>query len=228
MRSFAGASGAGARLKLHLRARGAPGPHLARTLLSFPAVGARIAEATGDVMASRDRRRGSAAWTCALALGLLGLLNARVAEAASFTVQITENTTLGGTASKKRDVVLYDSDADSATLLLSRDAWNRNTKMDVFQQFSDGSVLVSHSHKGTRTIGGLDLTRGDVVRYDPQAGTATIVIDGSEVPPNTQLFAVWAPALLPGPPGVGPLAAGMAGLLLFPRLSRRRDPAAAR
>jgi hypothetical protein len=288
-------------------------------------------------MGSQGRRRRRAQWICALSLALVGLVASPAAHAASFALRMTRNATLGGTAFKKHDIVLYDSDADSASLLLSRDVWNRNTKLDAFQQFSDGTVLVSHSNNGVRTIGGLDMTRGDVALYDPDSdvatllmaetafnkatdvdaahrlpngnllfsvkqarrtmggitfldgdvveydplagtaavvfseslfegkaadvdgiqqgsiiisvrengvtlagvsfgqndvvrydtgtGTASIVIDGTEVPANTQLFAVFAPALPPEPPGFLMLASGIAGLLLFPRVSQRRDPA---
>jgi hypothetical protein len=291
-------------------------------------------------MGSQGRRRRCAQWICALSLALFGLVASPAAHAASFAVRMTRNATLGGTAFKKHDIVLYDSDADSASLLLSRDVWNTNTKLDAFQQFSDGTVLVSHSNRGVRTIGGLDMTRGDValydpatdiatmliaetafnratdvdaahrlpngnllfsvrqarrtmggitfldgdvveydplagtaavvfseslfegkaadvdglqqgsiiisvrengvtlagvsfgqndvVRYDTGTGTASIVIAGTEVPANTELFAVYAPALLPEPPGFLMLASGIAGLLLFPRISRRRDPAGER
>ncbi len=128
---------------------------------------------------------------CAAVLGALAAFVAAPAGAATFAVRITENNlSLGGDTFKKNDIVLYDSDADTATILLGRSSWSsNNVKVDAFHLLADGTMVVSHSNSGTRVLGGLAMKDGDVALYDPVADVAVMLLSEAAFNKNTDVDA---------------------------------------
>ena len=140
---------------------------------------------------------------------------------------VGSNESINGFEFSDGDIVLYDPSTGSTSLLFSESLFGQNTDVDSVYIDGQGNIYLSTQQDG-RTLAGLSFDGDDIVMYDPNAMTATLIADGSLVPPNTSMEAVAVPEPTPGLL----LLAGLLGLALYPRLSRRvnrdRDPAAGR
>jgi len=90
------------------------------------------------------------------------------------------NATLGGLTFPDDDIAQYDPVTDVATTLLDGSTvFSGSENIDACHLLADGHVLLSTTQ--TASIGGLTFADEDIVDYDPVAGTATMVFDGSSV-----------------------------------------------
>ncbi len=87
----------------------------------------------------------------------------------------TNNTaTLAGLTFRDGDVVMYDPLAEVATLLFSQDVFlSRKTDIDALHVLENGHLILSTLKDAE--LPGLKFRDGDLVEYDPVAGTATLV-----------------------------------------------------
>ena len=140
----------------------------------------------------------------------------------SLAFSVAHGESIGGVGFGQGDIVRYDPATGSVSLLFSASLFGQGN-VDVSGAFvsADGGIFLST--KQDATLGGLSFQAGDVVRYDPATGGAALVTDGALLPANTRMVAVYVQA--PEPSAVLLLLSGIAGLLLFPRLSRDRDRA---
>ena len=83
---------------------------------------------------------------------------------------------LGGLSFLNRDLVEYDRSADSATLFLDGTAAGMSTTIDALHVLDNGHLIISTA--GGTTFGGLTFENYDLVKYDPDAGTATMFFEG--------------------------------------------------
>lgn len=96
---------------------------------------------------------------------------------------------LGGLAITDGDIVLYDPIADVATILFDESLFADDADVDGFQILPNGHILLSTDD--TETLAGLTFLDGDVVEYDPVAGTASVVFSESLYGANEEVDALW-------------------------------------
>jgi hypothetical protein len=82
---------------------------------------------------------------------------------------------IGGLTYTDGDVVIYDSEADVATLFFAETNFDLNADVDAFHLLPDGTFLLSTLFNG-RTLGGLTFNDGDLVQYDPVLDKASIFV----------------------------------------------------
>ena len=89
--------------------------------------------------------------------------------------------TLGGLTFQDEDIVLYDTGADTASLIFDGSTVFDSTAADVdaFHLLASGDILLSTV--SAASIGGVAFNADDVVLYDVSAGTASIFFAGSSV-----------------------------------------------
>ena len=85
--------------------------------------------------------------------------------------------TLGGLSFTDKDLAEYDESSDSATLYLDGAAHGFTQDVDAVHVLTNGHLVLSTV--GTATIGGVASENEDLLDYDPVAGTATLLFDGS-------------------------------------------------
>jgi hypothetical protein len=81
--------------------------------------------------------------------------------------------TLGGLSFADGDVAAFDPNTASATLFFSEALITPDSDLDAFHRLPDGALLLSTRASG-RTIGSLTFNDGDLVRYEPGVGAASI------------------------------------------------------
>jgi hypothetical protein len=129
-----------------------------------------------------------------------------------------DDRTLGGLTFNNGDIVLYDPDTDSATLLFSESLFGGDdVDIDAIYIAPDGSIYLSTVEDGV-TLGGLTFDGDDIVLYNSGTDTAVLYSDGSLLPPGVDNPHIGVPE----PPAVALLLSGLVGLVAFPRLSRGR------
>lgn len=142
-----------------------------------------------------------------------------------------DNRSIGGTSFNDGDIVVYDPDTGTASILFSESSFgSQAVDIDGVYLAADGSIYLSTAEDGV-SLGGITFNGNDIVRFDPLTNTASIFSDGSLLPPGVDLGGVDVPE----PPALVLLAGGLLGLVVFPRVSRRRgrvsrrpDPASER
>lgn len=89
--------------------------------------------------------------------------------------------TLGGLTFDDGDLVVYDPVADIAQIyfLGEADFSGENPDISAVYVADDGKILLSTF--GAQTLRGLSFTDGDIVQYDPNADTATELVDEAAI-----------------------------------------------
>jgi hypothetical protein len=132
-----------------------------------------------------------------------------------YLISTAANETLGGLAFRDGDLVDYDPINDIATLFLAETIFTANENIDAFSLLPDGSVVLSTANSATFDAG-LSILQGDLARYDPNTGTATLYLSGALFSATENIDAVQAPE-----PQTGALvAAGLLWLALAHRRAR--------
>ena len=85
-----------------------------------------------------------------------------------------EGATLAGVAMEDGDLAEYDPATGAASIFLSEDVFGTNLDVDAVEVLANGHVLLSFRRDET-VVGTLYLD-GDIVRYDPVAGTFAVEI----------------------------------------------------
>jgi hypothetical protein len=85
-----------------------------------------------------------------------------------------EGATLGGIAVEDGDLVEYDPATGVASIFLSESVFGTNVDVDAVEILADGDLLLSL--RRDETVGGTLYLDGDVLRYDPVAGTFAVEI----------------------------------------------------
>lgn len=96
--------------------------------------------------------------------------------------------TLGGLWFRAGDLVEYDPVAGTATLFLSGDIFSRRENIDAVCVLDDGNIILSTRNKAR--LGGLAFRDGDLVKYDPVAGTARLFLSERLFSRNEDIDAV--------------------------------------
>ncbi len=107
---------------------------------------------------------------------------AHAAEAIPLLISATKTVTLGGLTFDDDDLVVYDTDTETATLFFDGSAFfGHNENIDGVAYLDDDSIVLST--KSSAQIGSLSFNDEDIVRIDltsPTTGTASLYFDGSE------------------------------------------------
>jgi hypothetical protein len=85
-----------------------------------------------------------------------------------------EGATLGGVAMEDGDLVEYDPATGAASVFLSESAFGTNVDVDAVEVLANGQVLLSLRRDAT--VGGTLYLDGDILRYDPVAGSFALEI----------------------------------------------------
>jgi hypothetical protein len=85
-----------------------------------------------------------------------------------------EGATLAGVAVEDGDLVEYDPATGSASIFLSESAFGTNLDVDAVEVLANGHLLLSF--RRDETVAGTLYLDGDIVRYDPLAGTFALEI----------------------------------------------------
>lgn len=84
--------------------------------------------------------------------------------------------TLGGLTFDDGDLVRYDPITDTATIyFISEASFSANADINGVSIDADGRIILS-VRESTMTLGGLTFTDGDLVAYDTNSSTATLVV----------------------------------------------------
>ena len=98
----------------------------------------------------------------------------------ALTLSATNSATLGGLVFANEDLIKYDPDADTASMLFDGStAFSANEDVDAVCLLANGHIVLSTA--GSATIGSLSFFNEDLVNYDPSTGTATMFFDGGTV-----------------------------------------------
>jgi hypothetical protein len=90
-----------------------------------------------------------------------------------------EGATLAGLAMEDGDLAEYDPFTGAASILLSEDVFGTNLDVDAVEVLADGHLLLSF--RRDETVGGTLYFDGDVVRYDPVAGSFALFLSEAVV-----------------------------------------------
>ncbi|MBN2581783.1 MAG: PEP-CTERM sorting domain-containing protein [Planctomycetes bacterium] len=129
----------------------------------------------GKLMVGGARRLGAAVMLCMLA-------TAASAETVIFST--TEAVSFDGTTYQKGDLAQWDGERLQPYLSI----FGGSRNLDAVYVFAGGDVLLSISGSGSQTLGGVTFRSGDLVRYDPVAGTASLYLMGSSSTSGTDAF----------------------------------------
>lgn len=108
--------------------------------------------------------------------------------ASEILLSTTGGATLGGLTFEDGDVVAYDQDADSASLFFDEDLFSSSEDVDAFHVLTDNSYVLSTQTDAT--LGGLAFRDGDLVRYDPDTTTASLLLSEDLFSDNEDIDAV--------------------------------------
>lgn len=115
---------------------------------------------------------------------VLFFLVVQTAEAIPLLISATKTVTLGGLTFDDDDLVLYDTDTETATLFFDGSAFFvHNENIDGVAFLDDDSIVLSTKSSAHMHIGDLYFKDEDIVRIDltsPITGTASLYFDGSE------------------------------------------------
>ncbi len=87
------------------------------------------------------------------------------------------DSTVAGLPFRDGDLVRYDPVADTAEIFLSEDLFAGDTDIDAVSVLDDGHIVLSMLFPGS--LGGVSFQGGDLVEYDPLAGTASLFLSQS-------------------------------------------------
>lgn len=127
----------------------------------------------------------------------------------------TNSNTIGGLDFRDKDIVEYNPFTDTASLLFDGDliSTSTDTDIDAVHLLGDGSILFSTTHPGSFVSGpsaGFAFDDGDVVRYDPASGSASLFFhDAAFVAANEDINAIY---VTPEPATVALLALALAAM----------------
>jgi len=93
----------------------------------------------------------------------------------NYILSTTESETLGGLSFRDGDLVEYNPLTDTATLFFNEDLFSDNEDIDAVHVLDNGHIVLSTT--GNASLGGLSFENGDLVEYDPIAGTASLFLD---------------------------------------------------
>ena len=88
-----------------------------------------------------------------------------------------EGATLAGVPMEDGDLVEYDPFTNTATLFLAEAVFGTNLDVDAVEVLADGHILLSF--RRDETVGGTLYLDGDVVSYDPVAGSFALFLSES-------------------------------------------------
>jgi WD40 repeat protein len=138
-----------------------------------------------------------------------------------FLISTDNDQTLGGLSFRDGDIVDYDPIGNTATLFFNEDLFGTNENVNAIDIDGSGMLLISVSNTGTVSLGGISFSNGDVVLYDPGAGTATLFFsEALFAGGNEDVDAVAFAMPIPEPGTASMLGLGLAGLAAAGR--RRR------
>jgi len=101
-----------------------------------------------------------------------------VKQGTTLVLTTRDDGTLGGTSFTDGDLVIYDPVQASASILLREsDVFAADVDIDTVHIYDDGRIVLSTA--ASATIAGLAFADEDLVEYDPQAKSATLIFDGS-------------------------------------------------
>ncbi len=92
-----------------------------------------------------------------------------------FVLSTTFDQVLGGLSFKASDLVRYNPATGTASLLFDGRLLGRHANVDAVYVRDSGEILLSTS--SSASLAGLSFRSGDVIAYDPVAGTASRVFD---------------------------------------------------
>ncbi|MGI9232620.1 MAG: DNRLRE domain-containing protein, partial [Woeseiaceae bacterium] len=103
------------------------------------------------------------------------LANGRIVLSAINTIN------LGGITAENEDLIDYDPVADTATMLFDGSALftSGSTDISAVHVMDNGHLLLANEYAAT--LGGLSFQPEDLIEYNPDANTATMLLDGSTV-----------------------------------------------
>ncbi|HDY65080.1 MAG TPA: hypothetical protein ENH84_02460 [Phycisphaerae bacterium] len=105
-----------------------------------------------------------------------------------YVLSTTGDSTLGGLSFGKGDLVEYDPIADTATLLFDNTLFSAAEDIDAVYVRDNGNIVMSTV--GAAQLGGLLFGDGDLIEYNPTAGTASLLFDENLFSGNEDIEAV--------------------------------------
>lgn len=94
---------------------------------------------------------------------------------ADIVLSTTETETLGGVEMRDGDLVNYNFDTDTGTIVFNEDLFSHNEDVDALHILDNGNFVIST--KNGATLGGLTFEDGDLVEYNASTGTASLFFD---------------------------------------------------
>ena len=93
----------------------------------------------------------------------------------NYILSTTDSETLGGLSFRDGDLVEYNPFTDTATLFFNEDLFTGNEDINAVHILDNGHIVLSTTNDAS--LGGLSFENGDLVEYDPIAGTASLFLD---------------------------------------------------
>lgn len=103
-------------------------------------------------------------------------------------LSVSGNASLGGLSFSDGDIVSYDPNTNTATLLFDENNFSNNEDVDAVYVRENGNILLSTD--GSATLGGLSFNADDVVEYNPNTNTATLFFNGNNFSGNENIDAI--------------------------------------
>lgn len=107
---------------------------------------------------------------------------------AGFFLSTTTRADLGGLDFLDGDIAEYDPLSDFGTLHFKESSFLFNVEVDAYSELASGDMFFSTSEDGI--LGGLQFRDGDVVRYDPRTGRASLFFSESTFMLNEDIDAL--------------------------------------
>ena len=148
-----------------------------------------------------------------------------------FLLANTSDFSLGGVDFQNGDIALYDPVSGVASLYFDEGLFGGvDARVTALSLNDNGNLLLAAFNEdtgGDLTLGGLTFGRGDLVEYDANAGTASVLFPSSNFGDTADFDAAHLAAPVPQttpvplPAAVWMLAAGLAGLGALGRRSKK-------